>query len=278
MDIKHVLSLQPAAPGLRRRRRRTRRGAAPLRLGRLRRRAGRDRPRRRRLRLRQRGPAPPACCCRRSGSPTGSVTNGEWLAFMADGGYQRPELWLSDGWATGQGRGLATRRSTGARTTAAGSSFTLARHAAGRPRPPGRATSATTRPTPSPAGPAPGCRPRPSGSTRLAAGADGRARTPTGAVLPPAGGYGRAGTRPPTAARRRVGVDRVGLPALPRLPPAAGAVGEYNGKFMSTRWCCAAAPALTPPGHARPTYRNFFPPAARWPSAASGWPRRGGGR
>jgi len=53
----------------------------------------------------------------------------------------------------------------------------------------------------------------------------------------------------------------------PGFRPAAGAVGEYNGKFMTSQFVLRGSCFLTPEGHAeaeRLTYRNFFPPACRW--------------
>jgi formylglycine-generating enzyme required for sulfatase activity len=50
----------------------------------------------------------------------------------------------------------------------------------------------------------------------------------------------------------------------PGFAPAAGAVGEYNGKFMSSQMVLRGSCFLTPAGHERLTYRNFYPPASRW--------------
>ena len=44
-------------------------------------------------------------------------------------------------------------------------------------------------------------------------------------------------------------------------------MGEYNGKFMTSQFVLRGSSQLTPRGHSRDTYRNFFPPASRWMAA-----------
>ena len=50
----------------------------------------------------------------------------------------------------------------------------------------------------------------------------------------------------------------------PGYRPRSGALGEYNGKFMSDQWVLRGSSIATPPGHTRRTYRNFFAADARW--------------
>ena len=183
------------------------------------------------------------------------VTSGEYLAFIDDGGYRRPELWLSDGWDRVARGGLAGAALLGARRRRRWHDHSrCAGLQTRRPTRAGRATSATTRPTPSRAGPARACRPRPSGSTRVGAA---RRRHPAAAAS-------RRHRRARPAVRRRLGVDASAYAPYPGYAPLAGALGEYNGKFMCNQLVLRGGSSATPPGHVRATYRNFFPPDARW--------------
>ena len=113
------------------------------------------------------------------------------------------------------------------------------RHAPRRPRTSRCATSASTRPTPTPAGPASGSRPSPSGSTPPAAVAVEGAFLDSGSLHP-------TGAGAPTGGLRQLFGDCWEWTAsayrpYPGFRPAAGAIGEYNGKFMATSTCCGAA-------------------------------------
>jgi ergothioneine biosynthesis protein EgtB len=160
------------------------------------------------------------------------ATNGEYLAFVEDGGYRRPELWLSEGWqavlAQRWEAPLYWRRRDGA-----WHEFTL------------------------------------------------RGLQPLDPECPvshvshfEADAYARwANARLPTefewehAARDGGQVwewTSSSYGPYPGYRPAPGAVGEYNGKFMSNQYVLRGGSCATPAGHARRSYRNFFPSAARW--------------
>jgi ergothioneine biosynthesis protein EgtB len=185
------------------------------------------------------------------------VSCGEWLAFVDDGGYRRPEWWLSDGWATVQAEGWEAPLYW-ERDGATWSVFTLA--------------------GPRPVDPAePVCH-----VSYYEADAYARwcgARLPTEAewevvaskFAPLPGGIDLAVLHPSPPAGGTPGFGEVWewtasayLP-YPGFTPAPGAVGEYNGKFMVNQHVLRGGSCVTPAGHARPSYRNFFPPAARWP-------------
>lgn len=190
------------------------------------------------------------------------VTAGEYLDFMADGGYERPELWLSDGWAARQARGW-TAPLYWQCTDAAWSVFTLT----GR-----RAVHADE----------PVCHVSYYEADAFARWAGARLPTEAewevaAATVAPAGHFLDAGRfHPwPTPACDDTGplVQLFGdvwqwtaspYVGYPGYQPTAGALGEYNGKFMVNQLVLRGASCVTPRSHARRSYRNFFPPDARW--------------
>lgn len=161
------------------------------------------------------------------------VTNAEYQAFVDDGGYRRAALWLSDGWATVQAQGwtmpLYWRDD--------GTAFGL--HGL-QPRQPD----------------APVCH---LSFYEAAAFAEW-----AGARLPTEFEWEAAAPQLAQAEGHAWQWTRSSYDPYPRYRPWAGAVGEYNGKFMVGQIVLRGGSVATPPGHARRTYRNFFPPAARW--------------
>ena len=190
------------------------------------------------------------------------VTNSEWLEFIEDGGYRRAELWLSDGWAWVRDRAIEAplywRRDGEERW----SQFGLDGRKALEPA-------------------APVCHVSYYEADAFARWAE--ARLPTEAewesaarqIDPTEGVF----LDVPGAVRPRPAKGRGPLRQLfgdvwewtgsaylsfPGFRAAPGAVGEYNGKFMSGQFVLKGGSCATPHGHIRASYRNFFYPHQRW--------------
>ena len=166
------------------------------------------------------------------------VTAGEYSEFIADGGYRRPDLWLSDGWANCEAEGwdapLYWQHHDGK-----WSAFSLE----------GR------RPI-DPAAPLLHVSYYEADAYARWAGA----RLPTEAEWEVAASQGQL-REVEQAAWQWTASAYLGYPGFVAAP---GAVGEYNGKFMVNQHVLRGGSVATPPGHSRITYRNFFPPHARW--------------
>jgi ergothioneine biosynthesis protein EgtB len=166
------------------------------------------------------------------------VTNGEWLEFMADGGYTTPTLWLSDGWTTVEAQGWSApgywRKVDGAWF-----SMTLGGLRCVEPENPVCHVSYYE--------------------------ADAFARW-AGKDLPTEGEWEAAANN--NALGDAFGVvwqwTRSAYSPYPGYKAAPGALGEYNGKFMVNQMVLRGSSLATPAGHSRPSYRNFFYPPARW--------------
>ncbi len=166
------------------------------------------------------------------------VTNGEWLEFMAEGGYTTPSLWLSNGWDEVQAQDY---RAPGYWRDIDGAWFTM--------------TLGGLRPV-DPAQPV--CHISYYEADAFARWAG--KHLPSEAEWEVAAGAG--------ALDDAFGLvwqwTRSAYSPYPGYAAEPGALGEYNGKFMINQMVLRGSSLATPQGHSRETYRNFFYPSARW--------------
>lgn len=190
------------------------------------------------------------------------VTNGEWLEFMTDGGYRRHQLWLSDGWARVRTDGWQAPLYW---TERDGVWFEHTLHGTW-PLNPGLPVSHVSFYEADAYAAWAGKRLPTEAEWENAVLTDGR---------PVTGNLADGETFHPRAAGAATGRLRQAYGdcwewtssayhPYPGFRAAEGAIGEYNGKFMSNQMVLRGGCALTPPEHARATYRNFFPHSARW--------------
>jgi ergothioneine biosynthesis protein EgtB len=185
------------------------------------------------------------------------VTCGQWLSFIDDGGYSRPDLWLSDGWAMVQADGWTSPMYWSA-ANGAWMVFTL-----GGERPCKEAE--------------PVCHVSYYEADAFARWAGARLPTEAEWEVVARNHVGEGNVLDLSALHPRSATNGVSFlgdvwqwtssaySPYPGFHPAPGAVGEYNGKFMVGQYVLRGGSCVTPPGHTRASYRNFFPPAARWP-------------
>jgi ergothioneine biosynthesis protein EgtB len=184
------------------------------------------------------------------------VTCGEWLAFMEDDGYRRPELWLSDGWATVQAEGWE-HPLYWSRLDTCWQEFTL-----GGPTPlnPGQPVCHLSYYEADAFARWAGARLPTEAEWEVAASG----RTVQGRFLDQTKLHPAADSGGPSLFGNVWQWTSSAYSPYPGFEPAPGAVGEYNGKFMVNQYVLRGGSCVTPPDHIRASYRNFFPPSARW--------------
>jgi ergothioneine biosynthesis protein EgtB len=182
------------------------------------------------------------------------VSSGDFLAFMTDGGYERPELWLSDGWSAVERHNWSAPLYWESHD----GTFFLFTLAGLRELDPAE----------------PVCHVSYYEADAYARWA--QARLPSEAEWEHAaartrvdGNFVESGRLHPGGPSAALYGDcwqwtRSAYQPYPGFRPSPGAVGEYNGKFMCNQQVLRGGSCVSPARHLRASYRNFFPPATRW--------------
>ncbi len=196
------------------------------------------------------------------------VTNREYVAFLDDGGYQRPEFWLSDGWNL-RGRNGWTAPLYWDSTAGEWQVFTLEGmrdldldepvcHVSYYEADAFARWAGTRLPTEAEWE-----------TLAVASGVAWDGNLLESGRFHPARPMGQREEAPSGSAPMQLFGDVWEWTQSPYTPyrgfrPSDGALGEYNGKFMCNQLVLRGGSCCTPRSHIRPTYRNFFPPEARW--------------